>query len=97
MAGASEGDSFSLCAATGHTLSGTMQICDPPWQFAATLSNMNDSVFRITVVATAAALTEASVWLAAYGLPEETVKSFQAGWTVLLDNLPHRAQARAAG
>jgi len=83
--GLKEGDLYSARAATGDALHGAVQICDPPHQWAATAANLNDAFFRITIVSTGPARTEASLWLAAYGLPAAEVAAFERCWADLLD------------
>ena len=83
--GLKEGDPYSARAATGDVFEGAVQICDPPHQWAATATNLNDALFRITIVSLGPVRTEASLWLAAYGLPPAEVASFERSWTDLLD------------
>lgn len=81
-----EGDQFSILTAAGDRLNGAVLIYDPPNQFAVTLANLKDSLFRIKVDATMTGVVETSLWLATYGLTKPVLKSFERRWRNLIDN-----------
>lgn len=86
--GGTEGAAYSTRAATGDVLAGRILIADPPRQWAATTGgDMNEALFRITVVPIRTGASEASVWLAAYGVPKPQVDAFERRWAQLLDRL----------
>lgn len=86
LAQAAEGTPYSLRAATGDTLEGTVEYLDPPKGFVATVDNWERSFLRVKLE-DLYGLREAHVWLSSYALPQETVLAFQERWQSRLAEL----------
>ncbi len=80
-----EGDRYSLTAATGDQLAGTVYTFNPPKDFSGTVENLNHSFFRVLLDKCRG--PEAWVWLATYGVPQTDVDAFQQRWQTLLVSL----------
>src|ERR1700722_5487423 len=85
LGGAKEGDQFSICTATGDFMEGVILIHDPPKQFAVTVANRNDSLFRVYLVEGVTGVLEANLWLGTYGRPQSEIRAFEQQWRILLE------------
>jgi hypothetical protein len=82
---AKEGDDYSIRTATGDGLEGVVLIHDPPKQFAVTVTNWSDSLFRIYLVEAVTGVLEANLWLGTYRMPRADVAAFEQRWKSLLE------------
>lgn len=82
-----EGEYYSIRAATGDRLEGRVLIYDPPKQLAVTLTNWNDSLFRVYLVENISGAVEANLWLGAYGILPAQVEAFGSRWKQLLEQI----------
>ncbi len=74
-----EGASYATRTATGHTLTGAVQLWRPPLQFSGTVDGWNDALFRLELSGKDGA-GEAWLWLATYGVPTAQVRAIQDAW-----------------
>jgi uncharacterized protein YndB with AHSA1/START domain len=95
IVGLAEGEPYTLHPVTGDRLRGIVQVDDPPHQFAGTVADLNDALFRLKLVADASGALDLRVWLATYGVPEPTVRSFEQQWTLHVQDLINHAPPRA--
>lgn len=84
--GLREGDRYSILIASGQALRGVVQVLNAGMDFAGTVENLNDGLFRVGVESAHQGLT-AMLWLATYGLPQSRVDELQAGLAQVLHNL----------
>ncbi|MEO1052960.1 MAG: SRPBCC domain-containing protein [Bacteroidota bacterium] len=78
-----EGERYVLSTPDGEEYTGTVLYHNPPWDFFATVDNLNNSLIRVKQEKLDG-LREADIWLSAYGLPEEEVSKFKAYWELKL-------------
>lgn len=74
---AKPGDHYASTAASGDEISGVIQTIDQPWQFVATLDNLNAALLRLTMDPSPQG-TLASVFINAYGAAGEQLKALEA-------------------
>jgi len=82
-----EGGRCIIRCGNNDAWAGVVCIFDPPKQFAAVLSAMNDSLFRIYLVEKNEGDVELSLWLASYRTSAAVVAEFRLRWAELLDQL----------
>lgn len=80
-----EGDPYSIRTVAEDIMEGTVLIHEPPKQFAVTVANWNDSLFRVYLVEGVTGVLEANLWLAVYGGPQHEVAAFQQRWRAVLE------------
>ncbi len=86
LKGLKEGDRYSIQTASGLSLKGIVRLLDNGLEFAGTVENLNDGLFRMAVENCGQGST-ALLWLATYGLPPAQIADLQAGFTQILHNL----------
>jgi len=85
-----EGDRYSLSFADGPTFAGQVLDCRPPSQFAGTVDDLGDAIFRIEVFA-----GEPHLWLAVWGAGREALAPFEMRWRAAMQRVFAAAGARA--
>lgn len=81
-----EGSTYRIVAANGDGFEGIVKLLDPPRNFVATAVNLNDALLRVRLE-DLNGQKQAHLWLSAYGLPREDVRSFQERWQRDLERL----------
>lgn len=81
LVGLAEGARYRTVTAAGETLSGVLDIYLPPHAVGGTISEMNDALWRVDMVA-GGTLAWCSVLL--YGVPDAEVEALRARWTRML-------------
>jgi len=89
LAGLRPGDSYRLTLASGDEIAGQVLIHRPPTDFAGTVENWNDGLFRIGFE-TGLGQPEANLWLSTWDVSQQEVDQIQGRWEAAL------AQALAA-
>jgi len=79
-----EGDAYSIRTASGLRLEGTVHINQPPLDFSGTVANLNDALFRLGLEPGKEGRT-AVLWLATYGLAQETVSEIADGFDAIFE------------
>ena len=87
--GASPGDALNCQTTSGDHLHGEITIIKPPNDLAAILTNHGSSYLRVRIdeASFMQPQAEANLWLSAFGVDEKQVKSLQARWQKMLDDL----------
>ena len=86
LADPKEWDRYSIRAATGDSFEGIVHLFQPPWDFCATVENLNNAFLRVRLDQLFGR-REANIWLSAYDLPQPQVDSLRDRWTALLQKL----------
>ena len=87
LEGLAEGGRFSIRTATGDTLRGVVQVASTGLDFAGTVENMNDGLFRAAIESGHMAGLSALIWLATYGLSKVQVDELRARLAGMLHEL----------
>jgi uncharacterized protein YndB with AHSA1/START domain len=93
--GLSEGAIYTLRGGTGAPLKGIVLVDDAPHQFAGTVIGLRDALFRLKLMTHVDGTLDVVLWLATYGVPEETVRAFERQWTERVQHLLAHAPPRA--
>jgi uncharacterized protein YndB with AHSA1/START domain len=83
---ASEGDPYVLESADGQRFEGAVQVFGPPRDFAGTVENLGDALFRIAYDR-CFGTPEAHLWLSVWGRPESEVQAIERSWKKMLERL----------
>ncbi len=84
--GLKEGDRYSIKTATGQALSGVVHIVNIGTDFAGSVENLNDGLFRVGIEAAQKGVS-AVLWLATYDLPQPRVLELKDGFESILKAL----------
>jgi len=79
IAGLHRGDSFDLTLTSGDSVKGQVLVMGPPLDFAATLPELGNGLFRYGYEAMAGH-PEAILWLSTWGRPESEVRAIEGRW-----------------
>lgn len=86
--GSTEGSKFEIVTVGGEKLRGTVLAYNPPEDFAAIISNLNDAFFRFRIEKWSKPKhVEPNLWLSLYDLPQSDTILLQSSWTKLLTKL----------
>jgi uncharacterized protein YndB with AHSA1/START domain len=80
------GAKYSITTSVGDNLSGDINLLNPPYDFMATVSNLNDAYLRI-YLEDYRGMRYVTIWLSAYGLPKSQVADFEQRYNSLLRDL----------
>lgn len=83
MPGAREGDRYDFTMATGDRLEGRTLVLPKPREFAGTVENMDDAVFRTAIEDCGRGL-ETMLWLSSWNMSKARVGEIEARWAELL-------------
>lgn len=78
-----EDSRYQATTATGDTLAGTVEVCDPPRLLVATVDGLGDALFRMELWGRPPA-AEATIWLSVYGMPAADIHALEAAWQTSL-------------
>lgn len=76
------GERCTLATSAGDRLDGVAMLSQPPYQFAATIDEWNDALFRAHLYD-----GTAMVWLSAYGVAAGRVRELERRWQEALDRV----------
>lgn len=82
-----EGDRYSIRLATGQALTGVVKLFNAGMDFAGTVENLNNGLFRASIEVAHEGGLSAMVWIATYGLDAERVEALQSQLRALLNGL----------
>lgn len=89
--GLKEGDGYGVTAATGDVFAGRVVVNDPPYEFSATVEGLNDGLLALRTHDVAGPDPShghaASVWISAWGVPQQDLAALGERWKKLLDGL----------
>lgn len=80
------GDAYHLVSSQGDRLEGRVFIYDPPRDFFATATNLNNAYLRLSVESWKDQV-EVNLFMSTYGVPTEAVDAIESRWNALLDAL----------
>jgi uncharacterized protein YndB with AHSA1/START domain len=83
LAGLKETDAYDIETVTGHRFKGDVQFINPPKDFAGSVQNMNNGMFRFWIDRFGEC-TMVNVWLSTYGVPKSEVREFEDKCNALL-------------
>ena len=82
-----EGKLLASPTSLGRILRGWIEICDPPHQFVAVVSNCRDALFRVKLEGRPNEWVDIDVWMAVWGLQPMALQRFAQTWTGRLTGL----------
>ncbi len=89
--GLAEGARYRIVAASGDVFEGTVVVNDPPYEFAGTVSGMNDALLSLRTHEAAGpeqkAGHAAGLFVSTWGVPRPDVEALGERWRRLLDAL----------
>lgn len=85
--GLKEGDRYSIRLASGPKLTGVVQLVNAGMDFAGTVENLNDALFRASVEIAHKGGLSATMWISTYGISAEEVEALQNQLRALLQGL----------
>ena len=85
--GLEEGGRYSTRLATGQALTGVVKLINAGMDFAGTVENLNNGLFRASIEIAHEGGLGAMVWIATYGLDAATVEALQTQLRTLLQGL----------
>jgi len=81
-----EGDRYSIVTATGDRLAGRVQVFREGSDFAATVDDLDNALFRLGIE-TCFGAAEAQLWMSTWGVPEGAVRELKERFDRLLEGL----------
>ncbi len=80
----SEGDAYALTTSSGRELRGIVHVYDPSTDFSGTVENLNNGIVRLGLEAGPDGDPYAILWLATYGVEQETIDAIRDEFEGLL-------------
>ena len=80
------GAEYNLRTSTGETYSGCVEFLREPRGFCLSVRELNDALFWLTLEGPAPDL-DVQIWLSAFGLPQQTLQSFESKWSARLKEI----------
>ncbi len=80
------GAHYALESSLGESYSGRVEFVHAPRGFCVTVESLNNALFWVTIEG-APGKHDVQLWLSAYGLPDEVVRSFEERWLKRLEEL----------
>jgi uncharacterized protein YndB with AHSA1/START domain len=78
------GDRYRIALSTGDVLEGVVRILRPPQDFAGTVENLGNSLFRLAVENCGGG-PEAALWLSTWGRPPAETAAIEGRWRQALE------------